>query len=108
MDGKSVTRANANNIGYLIANKISIGTKLILSLAGDIIPFIYKVTDTTNFNEHNINLPENSELNGIHLMAIMSEEEKRAKELKYSILTLNIPGMGESNANTLVDYIIEN
>ena len=107
MDGKSVTRANANNIGYLISNKISIGTKLVFSLAGDIIPFIYKVTDTTRFNEKNINLPENSELNGIHLMAIMSEEEKRAKELKYSILTLNIPGMGESNANTLVDYIVE-
>lgn len=107
MDGKSVTRANANNIGYLLSNKISIGTKLVFSLAGDIIPFIYKVTDTTNFNEQNINLPKNSELNGIHLMAIMSEEEKRAKELKYSILTLNIPGMGESNANTLVDYIVE-
>ena len=107
MDGKSVTRANANNIGYLISNKISIGTKLVFSLAGDIIPFIYKVTDTSRFDEQNINLPENSELNGIHLMAIMSEEEKRAKELKYSILTLNIPGMGESNANTLVDYIVE-
>lgn len=107
MDGKSVTRANANNIGYLISNKISIGTKLVFSLAGDIIPFIYKVTDTSRFDKQNINLPENSELNGIHLMAIMSEEEKRAKELKYSILTLNIPGMGESNANTLVDYIVE-
>lgn len=107
MDGKSVARANANNIGYLISNKISIGTKIVFSLAGDIIPFIYKVTDTTKFNEKNINLPENSELNGIHLMAIMSEEEKRAKELKYSILTLNIPGMGESNANTIVDYIVE-
>ena len=107
MDGKSVTRANANNIGYLISNKISIGTKLIFSLAGDIIPFIYKVTDTSLFNEQNINAPENSKLNGIHLMAVMSEEEKRAKELKYSILTLNIPGMGESNANTLVDYIVE-
>lgn len=107
MDGKSVTRANANNIGYLISNKISIGTKLVFSLAGDIIPFIYKVTDTSRFDEQNINLPKNSELNGIHLMAIMSEEEKRAKELKYSILTLNIPGMGESNANALVDYIVE-
>ena len=107
MDGKSVTRANANNIGYLINNKISIGTKIVFSLAGDIIPFIYKITDTTRFNEKNINLPENSELNGIHLMAVMSEEEKRAKELKYSILTLNIPGMGESNANTIVDYIVE-
>ena len=107
MDGKSVTRANANNIGYLISNKISIGTKLVFSLAGDIIPFIYKVTDISKFNEQNINLPENSEVNGIHLMAVMSEEEKRAKELKYSILTLNIPGMGESNANTLVDYIVE-
>lgn len=107
MDGKSVTRANANNIGYLISNKISIGTKLVFSLAGDIIPFIYKVTDTSRFDKQNINLPENSEVNGIHLMAVMSEEEKRAKELKYSILTLNIPGMGESNANTLVDYIVE-
>ena len=107
MDGKSVTRANANNIGYLISNKISIGTKLVFSLAGDIIPFIYKVTDTSRFDEQNINLPENSEVNGIHLMAVMSEEEKRAKELKYCILTLNIPGMGESNANTLVDYIVE-
>lgn len=107
MDGKSVTRANANNIGYLISNKISIGTKLVFSLAGDIIPFIYKVTDTSRFDEQNISLPENSEVNGIHLMAVMSEEEKRAKELKYSILTLNIPGMGESNANTLVDYIVE-
>lgn len=107
MDGKSVTRANANNIGYLISNKISIGTKLVFSLAGDIIPFIYKVTDTSKFDEQNINLPENSELNGTHLIAVMSEEEKRAKELKYSILTLNIPGMGESNTNTLVDYIVE-
>ena len=107
MDGKSVTRANANNIGYIISNKISIGTKLVFSLAGDIIPFIYKVTDTSAFNEQNINLPVNSEIKGIHLMAIMSEEEKRAKELKYSILTLNIPGMGESNASTLVDYIVE-
>lgn len=103
MDGKSITRANANNIGYLLSNKISIGTKLIFSLAGDIIPFIYKVTDTTNFDEQNINLPSNSEIRGIHLVAVMSEEEKRAKELKYSILTLNIPGMGESNANMLVD-----
>ena len=107
MDGKSVTRANASNIGYLISNKISIGTKLVFSLAGDIIPFIYKVTDTSKFNEQNINLPVNSEIKGIHLLAVMSEEEKRAKELKYSILTLNIPGMGESNANTLVNYIVE-
>ena len=107
MDGKSITRANANNIGYLLSNKISIGTKLVFSLAGDIIPFIYKVTDTSTFDEQNINLPQNSEVNGIHLMAVMSEEEKRAKELKYSILTLNIPGMGESNANMLVDYIVE-
>lgn len=107
MDGKSITRANANNIGYLLSNKISIGTKLIFSLAGDIIPFIYKVTDTTNFDEQNINLPSNSEVRGIHLVAVMSEEEKRAKELKYSILTLNIPGMGESNANMLVDYIVK-
>ena len=43
--------------GYLLSNKISIGTKLIFSLAGDIIPFIYKVTDTTKFDENKINLP---------------------------------------------------
>ena len=107
LDGKLVSRANANNIGYLLSNKISIGTKLIFSLAGDIIPFIYKVTDTTKFDENKINLPSNAEIDGVHLIAKLSEKEKRIKELKYSILTLNIPGMGESNANVLVDYIID-
>ena len=43
MDGKIITRASAHNYGYLIDNKISIGTKVQLSLAGDIIPFIYGI-----------------------------------------------------------------
>ena len=59
MDGKEVTRASAHNYGYLLDNKISVGTKVILSLAGDIIPFIYKVTDTSGFNINKLCLPHN-------------------------------------------------
>ena len=107
MDGKSVCRAKANNIGYLLDNKISIGTKLVLSLAGDIIPFIYKVTDTSKFDENKICHPAigKSYVDGCHLMAQLSEEELAVEKLKNSITTLNIDGVGGAAVNTIVEYV---
>ena len=107
MDGKSVTKAKANNYGYLIKNKISVGTKIIFSLAGDIIPFIYKVTDTSNFDENKLDLPndKNTYINGIHLMADLNDEEKRIEELRNSAASLNINKLGAAGIDSIVEYI---
>lgn len=108
MDGKQVSKASAFNYGYLIEKKISVGTKVILSLAGDIIPFIYKITDTSDFSESNLMLPDtNYEIDGCHLMASLSENEKRCESLYYSILSLNLDGMGPAAAHSVVDYMKE-
>ena len=107
MDGKSVTKAKANNYGYLIKKKISVGTKIIFSLAGDIIPFIYKVTDTSNFDENKLDLPNDKKtyINGIHLMAELSDDEKRIEELRNSAASLNINKLGAAGIDSIVEYI---
>lgn len=110
MDGKVVERASGHNYGYLIDNKISKGTKVILSLAGDIIPFIYKVTDTSAFSELEMNLPNdgdnrNYQICGCHLLKMLSPEEFNQKKFINSCAALNIPGLGESNAEKIYLYL---
>lgn len=108
MDGKEVTRASAHNYGYVIDNKISIGTKVILSLAGDIIPFIYKVTDTTKFNEENIGInTKDCIIEGVHLYKKMSKEELVKSRFLASAKSLNIPGIGPAIAERIFDYLNE-
>lgn len=103
MDGKNINRASAFNYGYLIEKKISIGTKVVLSLAGDIIPFIYKIEDNSKFDKNNLgsNYPISGFVNGIHLM-----EGKLPPEhsLLHSALALNIPGFGESNIKKFIEW----
>ena len=87
MDGKQISRASAHNYGYLKDNRISVGTKVILSLAGDIIPFIYKVTDTTAFSLSKMNLPLDEfkgqyTVSGCHLYKHLSEVEQKHKNFK--------------------------
>ena len=110
MDGKEVTRASAHNYGYLLDNKISVGTKVILSLAGDIIPFIYKVTDTSGFNINKLCLPDNIEttIDGCHLNKILSKQELTKKRFMNSVSALNIPNMGPAIAERLFDYLNRN
>ena len=113
MDGKQVSRASAHNYGYLIDNKISVGTKVILSLAGDIIPFIYKVTDTSDFSELKMNLPIEEypgqyRIDGCHLLKMLSQEELTHKKFINSCSALNIPGLGGSNAEKIYEYLVDN
>lgn len=110
MDGKVVSKASGHNYGYLIDNKISVGTKIILSLAGDIIPFIYKVTDTSEFSELNMNLPTEEypgqyRIDGCHLLKMLSPEELNHKKFINSCGALNIPGLGDSNAEKIYLYL---
>lgn len=110
MDGKVVSKASGHNYGYLIDNNISVGTKIILSLAGDIIPFIYKVTDTSEFSELNMNLPTEEypgqyRIDGCHLLKILSSEELNHKKFINSCGALNIPGLGGANAEKIYLYL---
>lgn len=109
MDGKQVSRASAHNYGYLIDNKISIGTKVILSLAGDIIPFIYKVTDTTQFDNTKLCLDGiEYTVEDCHAYKVMTKEEIRELKFIRSALALKIPNIGEAAAKEIYDYIVEN
>lgn len=106
MDGKQISKASGHNYGYLIDKKISIGTKLILSLAGDIIPFIYKVTDTSEFSESKLNIPDgNHNIDGCHLYKVLSKEEVTYKRFINSVSALNIPRFGQANAIKLFEYL---
>lgn len=105
MDGKIIKRASGHNYGYLLDKKIAKGTKLVLSLAGDIIPFIYKVKDTSSFSEENLNLPKEAYPNGCHLMAKLSESSKNCIRFVNSANTLNIPTIGESKAEQIWRYL---
>lgn len=108
MDGKEITRASAHNYGYVIENKLSIGTKVILSLAGDIIPFIYKITDTTNFDINKICInPDEHIVNGVHIYKQLSEEEIIKNSFLASAEALNIPSIGPAAAETIFEYIKE-
>ena len=103
MDGKNINRASAFNYGYLIQKKISVGTKVVLSLAGDIIPFIYKIEDNSKFDEKNLgkNYPLSGHVSGIHLI-----EGKLPADhsLLHSAMSLNIPGFGEANIKKFIEW----
>ena len=105
MDGRMVQKCSGHNYGYLIDKKVSIGSKIIMSLAGDIIPFLYKVTDTNNFDENKLNTPDDTYLDGVHLMKIMEETDYARMKFIASASTLNIPNIGNETAKKIFDYI---
>ena len=118
MDGKSITRASASNYGRLLNDKISIGTKVIISLAGDIIPFIYKVTDTSAFDENNLNIPTEYETyieeggqgksgEVKRLKVILSEADRTRNNFITSVNNLNIPNLGPALAIELYNYLAD-
>lgn len=106
MDGKQITKASAHNYGYILENKISIGTKVILSLAGDIIPFIYKITDTSLFDESKICIDTNECIvDGIHLYKKLSEEELVKNKFMASAASLGIPSIGPAAAEKIFEHV---
>lgn len=107
MDGKIITRASAHNYGYLIDNKISIGTKVQLSLAGDIIPFIYKVTDTSKYDVNKLNLPNDTvfEQDGCHLYKKLTQNEFNKMKFISSANVLQIPHVGPATAEAIFNAL---
>lgn len=106
MDGRMVQKCSGHNYGYLLEKKVSIGSKIIMSLAGDIIPFLYKVTNTDNFDEAKMNIPDSTYIDGdIHLMKILSDKDWAYVKFINSASGLNIPNIGNETAKKIFDYL---
>lgn len=108
-DGKKITRASMHNYGWIISNNCGIGSTVRVSLAGDIIPFVYEIVDHVNA-ENNMNIPEDSyvrtETSGAkHLMKRFSENEEQRNKFIGSAATLNINSIGPAAAEELYDTL---
>ena len=92
---KMVKQATLHNYNYLIENECGIGSKIQISLAGDIIPFVYKVLTHSS----KIDKPKNSYVyeetsNVKHLMKMMTAEELEMNKFLASSRALDIMGIG--------------
>lgn len=106
MDGRMVQKCSGHNYGYLLEKKVSVGSKIIMSLAGDIIPFLYKVTNTDNFDENKLNVPENTYIDGdIHLMQILNETDLARLKFVNSADVLAIPNIGSETSKKIFEYL---
>lgn len=106
MDGKVCTKASGHNIDWLMRKGVCVGSEIVISLAGDIIPYIYKVTkayDRTTLSDYNV--PDKVTLTNGHLMANMTEEEIRIEKFRNSCRTLGVPGLGDAQINKLIEGV---
>ena len=105
LDGKTITNVSGHNYGFIIDKIIGIGSKIVISLAGDIIPFIYEVK---TFGE-TISLPEEPfTIDGCHAYADLSKEQDRRNKFLNSCEILSIPGLGPALSEQLYDYVDSN
>ena len=102
MDGKECVKASGHNYGTLVEKGIAPGAKVTISMAGDIIPYIYKVNSPANV-VGNLNLPDNTYTEDCHLMAVMTDNEWRVEEFRNSCKALDVPGLGDEMINKLVE-----
>ena len=102
LDGKTITNVSGHNYGFIIDKIIGIGSKIVISLAGDIIPFIYEVK---TFGE-SIPLPEEPfTIDGCHAYADLSKEQDRRNKFLNSCEILSIPGLGPALSERLYNYV---
>lgn len=115
LGGKSVTRASLHNYGYMFENKVGVGSKVLISLMGDIVPGVYSVqTQSDKFDFGMYNPGATYPIAEVHtsvesgkkkLMAILTEEQKREKSFISSAETLTMNGIGPSTAKDLYDLL---
>ena len=105
MDGRIVQKCSGHNLGYLRQKGITIGAKIIMSLAGDIIPFMYKVTMENPDGEIPMPTDYGYYEDDIHLMALMEMKDRIRMQFLSSVTTLNIPTIGSQSAKDIWNYI---
>lgn len=97
LGGKKVNRVSLSNYGKVIEDGLGIGAKIKISLAGDIIPYVYQTTKRSD----NYPIPEDSFDNGVHLMKEMTDDDKRYIGFINSVNVIKPDGIGEKVAEKL-------
>ena len=102
LDGKTIEKVSAHNYGYVKDKSLGPGAKITISLAGDIIPFIYKVTKVAK----DISVPDfDHYVEGCHAYAGMTNKQKIKNKFLNSCEILAIPGLGPALSEQLFDYL---
>ena len=105
LDGKSITRVSAHNYGYIKENNIKKNTKVDISLAGDIIPFIYNIYKEEKDTYHNVTFSDYNKdqirIDGVHAYLIENEHQKMKRLFIQRSLALGIKSLGKKNAEKL-------
>lgn len=102
LDGKTIENVSAHNYGYVKDKSLGPGAKITISLAGDIIPFIYKVTKVAK----DISVPDfDHYVEGCHAYAGMTKKQKIKNKFLNSCEILSIPGLGPALSEQLFDYL---
>ena len=97
LGGKSVNRVSLSNYGKIIKDGLGIGARLKVRLSGDIIPDVIGVTKKSN----TITLPDDSYIDGVHLMKNLTMKEKTYIKFINSVNVLKPDGIGEKVAEKL-------
>lgn len=105
-DGKRITRASLHGYSSLLEAKAGIGSKVKITLSGDIIPDIYEV-----LTEGTLKMPDfetevvylNEDAGTPHLMKVFTEEELEKHMFITSVKALKISGIAEKTAEKLWD-----
>ena len=105
MDGRMVQKCSGHNLGYLRSKGITVGAKIIMSLAGDIIPFMYKVTQENPDGEIPMPTTYGYYEDDIHLMALMEMKDRIRMQFLSSVDSLNIPTIGRQTAKVIWEYL---
>lgn len=108
LDSKVVSKCSGHNYGTLINERIGVGTKIIVRLAGDIIPDLYNVKYNYDWELSDTKLPINGYVDGVHYMAVMDDDEVALRHLVNSIVALGVPGLGPSSAKVVAEYVKKN
>lgn len=105
LDNKVINKVSLHNYHYMRTNNVGVGSTVKISLAGDIVPYIYQVISNENVTELKIPVDsyvEEHENSGkFHLMKIFSERDEMLNKFIASANVLKIPYVGEASATTL-------
>ena len=96
LSGALVYRVTGSNYENVINQHCGIGAKIVAKRAGDVIPYLVKVLETSD----NFNIPQNSVVKGVDLFTHGDEDAENSiniKRLEFFAKSLDIEQLGEKN-----------